>query len=125
MITVSLEEILSALPAIEKLSDLSFNGADAFEIARLIRELDKEVQLFNQKREELVNKYCERDKEGNILIEDNNVHIKSEYIQQYNDTLQDMLKVQIDINVAPLSIGILKNVMLSPKQALGLEQFFK
>lgn len=125
MITVTLGEILSALPAIEILSDFSFKGSIAFEIARLIRELDKEAQLFNQKREELLNRYCEQDINGNIIIENNNARIKNEYIQQYNEELQQMLEIKIDINAAPLSAEILDNIMLSPKQALSLEKFFK
>lgn len=125
MIKLTLGEVINAISPLEKISQFPLNGANAFKIARLIRELNKEMETFEIQRKELIEKYCERDKDGSMLIEDNNIRIQSRFIEQYNNTLMSMLKSEIEINASPLSIDTLEMITLTPQEALNLEKFFK
>ena len=125
MIKATLAEIVSAVPALEAISQRSFNGVNAFKIARLIRELNKEVELFNQERRNLIEKYCERDDNGEMVTEDGNIRLQEAYIDNYNNTLQVMLDSEIEINASPLKIEALEDITLTPQQALSLEPFFE
>lgn len=124
MIKVTLEEIINATPALETIAKHSFNGVNAFKIARLIRELNKETELFETERRKLIEKYCERGEDGSILVKDNNIRIQSQYIENYNNTLMTMLASQVEINASPLSLDTLEMITLTPQEALSLEKFF-
>ena len=50
MITLTLNDIFNAVPALREISSKEFPGSTTFKIARLIRELDKEIQLFEEER---------------------------------------------------------------------------
>ena len=125
MIKVTLADAISAVPALESISQHNFNGVNAFKIARLIRELNKEVELFNQERRNLIEKYCERDKDGEMVIEDGNIRLQESYIDNFNNTLQVMLESEIEINASPLKIDSLEDITLTPQQAMSLEPFFE
>lgn len=125
MIKVTLADAISAVPALESISQHNFNGVNAFKIARLIRELNKEVELFNQERRNLIEKYCERDKNGEMITEDGNIRLQESYIDNFNNTLQVMLDSEIEINASPLKIDSLEDITLTPQQAMSLEPFFE
>lgn len=125
MIKVTLADAISAVPALESISQHNFNGVNAFKIARLIRELNKEVELFNQERRNLIEKYCERDKNGEMVTEDGNIRLQESYIDNFNNTLQVMLDSEIEINASPLKIDSLEDITLTPQQAMSLEPFFE
>ena len=125
MIKVTLADAISAVPALESISQHNFNGVNAFKIARLIRELNKEVELFNQERRNLIEKYCERDEDGEMVTEDGNIRLQESYIDNFNNTLQEMFESEIEINASPLKIDSLEDITLTPQQAMSLEPFFE
>ena len=82
MITMTLNDIFNAVPALREISTKEFPGSVTFKIARLIRELDKEIQLFEEERSKIANKYGEKDENGNLVIQEGgNIKILDNKIQ--------------------------------------------
>lgn len=126
MITVSLEEIINAIPAFKILMQSPCDGKNAFKIARLYREIEKELNLFEQERKKFIEKYSEKKTDGSIKQnKDGNIQIQSDHINEFNQAMDEMLKSIIDINAEPVSIDILMNLTLTPEQAFSLEKFFE
>ena len=125
MINVSLGEIINAFPFLNKISNNSFVGKDAFKIARLVREITKEYELFEKSRKEIIEQYAERDSENNIIIEDNNVKIPLHLRDECNTKLEELLNERVDVNIEKLSFEILNNIEFTPIEALSAEVFFE
>lgn len=126
MITVTLEDIINATPTLKIIAQKPLNGINAFKIARLYRELIKEVELFENERYKLIEKYGEKDENGKISVnKDNNIKIQSDYINEFNNILREMLQNKIDINANLIPVETLENLVLTPEQALSLEKFFE
>lgn len=125
MINVSLGEIINAFPFLNKISNNSFVGKDAFKIARLVREITKEYELFEKSRKEIIEQYAERDSENNIIIEDNNVKIPLHLRDECNSKLEELLNERVDVNIEKLSFDILNNIEFTPIEALSAEVFFE
>lgn len=125
MIKVNVEEIINAVPTLKIIGQEQFNGVEAFTIARLIRELNKEIESFEQIHSQLIEKYCERNENDDMEVdENNNVRIQAKYVDKYNTEINTILKNEIEINAEPISIDCLKTLTLTPQQALSLESFF-
>ena len=74
MIILTLKEIFNAVPFLREISNKEFPSSTAFKIARLIRELDKEIELFEIERTKIIYKNCEKDNNGNpVLLEGGNI----------------------------------------------------
>lgn len=125
MINVSLGEIINAFPFLNKISNNSFVGKDAFKIGRLVREITKEYELFEKSRKEIIEQYAERDSENNIIIEDNNVKIPLHLRDECNAKLEELLNERVDVNIEKLSFNILNNIEFTPIEALSAEVFFE
>lgn len=122
MITMTLNDIFNAVPALREISAKEFPGSVTFKIARLIRELDKEIQLFDEERSKIANKYGEKDENGNLVIQEGgNIKILDNKIQDCNEELQALFNTQVEINANKLPIDIFDSIEMTPTQAMNLE----
>ena len=122
MITLTLNDIFNAVPALREISAKEFPGSTTFKIARLIRELDKEIQLFEEERMKIANKYGEKDEEGNLIPQENGtIKISEDKILECNKELQALFETQIEINANKLPIEIFDTIEMTPTQAMNLE----
>lgn len=122
MITLTLNDIFNAVPALREISTKEFPGSTTFKIARLIRELDKEIQLFEEERMKIANKYGEKDENGNLIPQENGaIKIPDDKVQECNEEFQALFNTQVEINANKLPIEIFDSIEMTPTQAMNLE----
>ena len=126
MIRVSLNDILNASDTFSKIMEQSFKGSLAFKIARLARELNKEVETFNTERQKLLDKYCVKTDDGNFDMDENgNIKLKPESIQEFNEEFSALLETEVEVNADKLPMDKIDDFDLTPQQMLVLESFFE
>ena len=122
MIKMTITEILNVVPVLQEMSNKSFPGATSFKIARLMRELDKEIQLFDKQRNEIAYEFGEKDASGQLVFnEEGNIKIIESKIEECNEKLSSIINTEIEINADKLSYSSLENADFTPSQALALE----
>ena len=126
MIKVSLNDILNATETFQTIMQQSFKGSLAFKIARLARELNKEMDTFNEQRRKLLEKYCVRDEDGNLKqLENGNVQVIPEKISEFNEEFNSLLATEVEINADKLPMDQIDNFDITPQQMLNIEMFFE
>ena len=95
----------------------------AFKVARLIRELDKENEMFDKQRIDIVTRYAKRDENGDMVEENNQVLIDDDKMQQFQDEFNALLDTEVEVNAEKLDIEDLGDIELTPKQIMNLEKF--
>ena len=126
MIELSVLEILDIAPVLKELSAQEFNGKTAFNIARIIRETTNEIQSFDTARQKLISEYCERNEEGNpVLDEGQNYRIAEANINIFNNSIQDILQSKVNLNINYLALDDLINIQCTPQQMLALQPIIK
>lgn len=124
MIKVTVEQVLKINPILGKLVTKSYAGRIAFALARLAREVAKEVEVFDNTRMELVKKYADKDESGEVVVNKNgNVHITDENLALCNRELNDVLAAEIELNASKVPIDWFEEVELTIEEALTLEVF--
>lgn len=122
MITMTLNDAFNAAPVLREISTKEFPGSTTFKIARLIRELDKELQLFDEERAKIAKKYGEKDENGFLILQENNsIKVSPEKIQECNLELAALFNNEIEINAEKLSVKIFDDIEMTPTQAINLE----
>ena len=122
MIKMTIMEILNVVPVLQEMAKKSFPGATSFKIARLMRELDKEIQLFDKQRSEIAQEFGEKDASGQlVLTEEGNVKIIESKIKECNEKLASIFNTVIEINADKISYSIFEGINIAPAEALALE----
>ncbi len=125
MITIRLNDILNSIPIFREISNKSLPIKTAYQLARLIRELDRESTTFDESRRKIIEKYAERDENGEFKqTDEGNVIIMPEQINACNQEMAELLDTEIEINVEPIEIESLASIELTPAQMFSLEPFF-
>ena len=124
MIKVTVKEVVIANQILNKLKQNYFNGKVAFVLARVIREIQKENEIFELTRMEIINRYADKDEEGNLLqTENGSIHIAEDQLPECNGELSDMLSTAIELNIEPIKEEWLANAELTLEEAIALEPF--
>lgn len=124
MIKVTMEQILKVNPVLGKLVGNSYTGRIAFAMARLAREVSKEMALFEDSRMEIIRKYADKDENNETKVNsDGTVHISDENLILCNGELNEILNENIELTIEPLPIDWFENIELTIEEALALEPF--
>lgn len=123
---VNMSEILNAMNIVRSLANTPMKAKAAYKVARLVNAIDKEYSMFQEVRNELINKYGVRDENDNLKIdENNNYSIKKELINQFNTEFNELLAEEIDLNVNPLNMNDVDEKTFTPNEMIALAPFLE
>lgn len=118
---LTLNDILNISPILHKLSQQTFTGKMVFQIARLIKMVDEELNTLESARQKIVEKYGVRDENGNLNVNENGqVHISPENYDSCNQEFYDLLSTEVNIDASPISLSCFDNIELTPNEAILL-----
>lgn len=122
MIEVKMSEILSALPILEELSKKTFKGIIAFKIARVIKKLREESEIFNEVRRKAVENFAEKDENGNLIISnDGIIKLQEDKINECNNSILEILNEIIKLEIEKLPLELFEELEFSPEDILKIE----
>lgn len=126
MIKVSLNDIINSVETFQVIMQQSFKGSLAFKIARLARELNKEMETFNEQRRKILDSYSLKDANGNVETDENgNIKIIPEKIPEFNNEFGNLLSTEVEINADKLPMDKIDDFDITPQQMLNIEIFFE
>ena len=122
---MKLYELLESKDSLKKLNTaegLPFKTA--LYIAKDIKEIDEVLQVYENKRRELINKYGKKDDNGELIIKNNNIELtdRTAFVSEFNAlTMED-----VDIEVKKIAIDDLENVKnMTPNDINNISFLFK
>lgn len=121
MIKVTIYDLLNANPVLHTLRGKSMVGPCAFAIARLIREVHKELETYDQSRMEIITEYAEKDENGNMKVIDGNVQIKPDKLDECKQKIHECAIQEVELNASLLIPEWFNEVSLTADEAMALE----
>lgn len=125
MIKVDMLSILNASKVFSELAETNFSGAVAFKIARLIREMNKEIEDFDKQRANIAREYGAKDDNGELIIENNNIRIDPERIEDCNKELEELFNTEVELNANKLRYTDIEGAEITPQQAISIMDFIE
>ena len=112
-------DILNVYESLEKLSEHELSLETSFVIAKNIKELLLSKEIIDTKRNNIITKYAEKDKNGVITQEDDG-GIKINDPVKFSDELNELLSSEININLTKIYKKDLEKITIQPKELLPL-----
>jgi len=125
---VTLRNILDAERLLSAISNERLRSKATYQIARILREIRNEIDLFNEKRMELIDKYGEHDETGNLIIEEGNYKIKPENGEAMNNEYVELLDTKLTLNANPIQLTLLDDnelKLFTPNDMIKLLPFIE
>jgi hypothetical protein len=117
---VRLEKILDAQMALSELARKDLKIATAYKVAKLIKAVAAEVELFNEQRIKLLQSV------GSTLSEDGKQYIipsdkKAEFAQQFSELVAVEVDVPDKINISGEDISIAPDLLMAIEDFIEIE----
>lgn len=126
MITVKISELLNSVETLQKLSQKDFKAKLAWQIARLLKSAESEIQSFNETRMDLIRKYGEKDENGGLVTDEHgNCRIIEGEVVNFNSELNELINSTVEINANKIGIDQLENLDFTPSEISILEPFIE
>ena len=121
MIELTINDMLNSMEPLKKLSTYQLKTKIAYQIARLMREINKEYELFQKTRQNLAIKYAEKNEKNEIIIDENgNYKIKNDKINICNKEITELINTKIALNVEPINLEDIENTECTPTEIFAL-----
>lgn len=124
MITVKISELLNSTESLQKLAETKLKAKLAWQVSKLLKSADKEIQEFNETRMNLVKKYGEKDEQGELITDEKgNCKILEGGINDFTSELNELVGSEVEISANKISINDLENIDFTPAEMANLEPF--
>ena len=122
MINLTLGQIASMNEIMGKIMEKPFPASMTFKIARLARELAKEIQTFEEARAQIAKKYGKKNENGELEVsEDGKVSIPPELIDACNADFTALINTEIELGVSKIPLSTFDNIELTPREMMLIE----
>ena len=124
MITVKISDLLNSTEVLQKLAGTELKAKLAWQVGRLLKAADKEIQEFNETRMNLIKKYGEKDESGELVTDEGgNCKIVESNVVEFQNELNELINTEIEINANPLKIESLEDLDFTPAEMSNLEPY--
>lgn len=118
---LKLIEIINCNTVLNELStNKSTNVRAVYKIAKINRELKKELELVEEQRIEIIKQYCTNDDKGRPIIENKQYVIPAENSKKLQNELNEFLSIEVQVNIDPLTLEDLEGFDISSRQLTEL-----
>lgn len=124
MITITIKSLLNCVNTLNILIKKPLNIYTAYKIARIGREVQHELDLFNAAKDTLLKQYGQTDENGNITVDDqNNYIIRKDCLKEFSEQYQKLMEQKIQLNVEALTLEELKEERFTPQDIINIIEF--
>ena len=124
MINVKISDLLNGTEALKKLAETQLKAKLAWQVGRILKAADTEIQSFNDTRMDLIKKYGEKDENGELITDEKgNCKVMPDGIENFSNELNELINSEVEINANKISIDSLEDKEFTPAEMSQLEPF--
>jgi hypothetical protein len=121
---IKYSQLTNIINSIKKLSSKELPIQTSIKLAKLLKQLNLENEIFTNEYRKLFDKYAEKDEKGNIKFENNNaIALKKETIEEFKIKYNELMDYSFNVDFSPISISELKDIQISADDLIALEGF--
>ena len=126
MIKVKISDLLNSTDVLQKLSKMDLKAKLAWQVSKLLKAADAEIQSFNETRMTLIKKYGQKDDSGELVTDDKgNCKITEGSVEEFSNELNELLNAEVELNVNKVKIDELGEITFTPSDMVQLEPFIE
>lgn len=108
---IKMKQVLALQASLEMLKQQKAPIKLIYKLTKLYNAALKETEFYTTQLKEIINKYTERDENGQpVMLENDGVQIKSEYILTAQNEINELLALDIDMPEVDIKIDEMNGI---------------
>lgn len=92
------ETLVNSVGVLSKLNNMKLNIKVSYAVAKNINKIEKELEIYNEEKAKLIDKYGEKDEEGNLKVDEaGNIEIIDK--ENWNKDFKELLEIENEIDM--------------------------
>lgn len=122
---LSNEKLVNSIGVLTKLTNMELPIKLSYAFSKNITKIDRELVAYNKEREKLINKYGEKDEEGNLKTkEDGTINILD--IDSFNKDLKEILDIETEVDIHLIDLEKVNvDINITPGELMLVDYMFK
>lgn len=122
---LSNEKIVSLFSVLNSLKGVKLPIKVSFAVKKNILKMEKVVAAFYEEHNNMIDRYCERDENNQIKVQDGVYIIKNK--EEWNRDIKDLLEIEneVDLHLIELTDLLNSNIELTTQELNSLEVILK
>ncbi|MFR9290422.1 hypothetical protein [Clostridium paraputrificum] len=122
---LSNERLVNSVGVLSKLTNLELPIKLSYAFSKNITKIDAELKAYNVEKRKLLNKYGEKDNEGNLKQnEKGEVNILD--IENFNKEISELLKCESEVDIHLIDLeSINTDIKITPGELMIIDYMFK
>ena len=122
---ISNERLVNSVGVLSKLTNLELPIKLSYAFSKNITKIDAELKAYNVEKRKLLNKYGEKDNEGNLKQnEKGEVNILD--IENFNKEISELLKCESEVDIHLIDLeSINTDIKITPGELMIIDYMFK
>ena len=104
-----MRELIDSIEVFKFFLDQPMCAKTAYKLSLIIDIIEKENNKFNDLRNQLIQKYAERDENNNLIEKNNCYNIMPDKIPEFNKELNELLDMELNLYIDLLNIEHIEN----------------
>jgi hypothetical protein len=120
------EVLVNSVQVLRKLNNAELPVKVSYKLAKNIKSIEKELNIYEEEKQKLINKYGEKDEEGKLKTkEDGSINITD--TENWNKDIKELLDIEAEINIEKINIDELakSDLKLTPSELTLIDYMIK
>lgn len=120
------EVLVNSVQVLRKLNNAELPVRVSYKLAKNIKSIEKELNIYEEEKQKFINKYCEKDDEGkNKINEDGTIKILD--TEKWNKDIKELLDIEAEINIEKINIDELgkSDLKITPSELSLIDYMIK
>lgn len=117
---LSNEKILADIAKLMEISKKVLPIKASYAIAKNMKKIEDELEIYYKEREKLIDKYAEKDENGNIKIDETGFIVFRDK-EGWDREIKELLAIENDIKIHKFPIDVLEGYNMSPAELMLIE----
>ena len=120
------EVLVNSVQVLRKLNNAELPVRVSYKLAKNIKSIDKELKIYEEEKQKLINKYGEKDEEGKSKVNENGM-INILDTENWNKDIKELLEIEVEINVEKINIDELakSDLKITPSELTLIDYMIK
>lgn len=126
MVNVTMDQIIAFRNNGDFFAGTTLPLKGAYKINKIKKAVEKESEFYQEKFQEIVNQYAQKDENGELIFSDdgNQIMIKEGMVEECNKALEDLQELEIEIDNYGLTLDDLgEDAECTPEELEALMPF--
>lgn len=117
---LSNEKILADIAKLREISKKELPIKASYAIAKNMKKIEDELEIYYKEREKLIDKYAEKDENGKIKIDETGFIVFRD-TEGWDKEIKELLAIENDIKIHKFPIDVLEGYNMSPAELMLIE----